>query len=113
MDGVLYKAANASALLPTGRLDRPKALTPVLAVQAPGALGDAAIDDAKTQGALGHIIGRLDDRMRDKSKVFMPMEPKAVGQLSGDAPGLGSSRFFQEAQIDVERSRAAVARVDG
>ena len=60
VDRLLDNSPHADALLPSGGLDGPETLAPLLALCAAGALGDASIDHAKAQGAFGDIVGRVD-----------------------------------------------------
>jgi len=69
VDGLLDKAEHGPALLPAGGLDRPETLTPLLALASPGYLGNAPIDHAKAQSALGDIVGRLNAGTSDKGEV--------------------------------------------
>ncbi len=96
VNGLLDKAAHTPALLPTGGLDGPEPLTPLLALASSCTLGNTPVDHAKTQRALSDIVGRLYIRTGDKGEVFSAVGAKALGQLGRGPPGLGSSGFLQE-----------------
>ena len=94
LDSLLYEMTHADALLPAGGLYGPETLTPLLALASSRTLGDAPVDHAKTQGAFGHIIGRLDVGAGDKGEIGPTVGAEALGQGRRRAPGLGSSSLL-------------------
>ena len=118
MDGLLYETTHADALLTAGGLYGPETLTPLLALAPSRALGDAPVDHAKTQGAFGDIVGRLDVGAGDKGEIVPTVGAEALGQDRRRAPGLGSVEPFVENRLgsapdDAGRFPVRVDRVDG
>ena len=71
VDGLLDKTTHADALLATGFAYSPKSLTPLRSFAPSRSLGDAPINDTKTQGALRDIVGRFDVGAGDKGEVVV------------------------------------------
>ncbi len=82
------------SFLRTGGHRGPDALTPLSSRKPSGALSDASVDDAESQGAFGHIVGGIDLGVGDKGEVFLAVVSKAFRQCSGIPTGIGSFGHF-------------------
>ena len=82
------------SFLRTGGHRGPDTLTPLSSRQPSGALSDASVDDAESQGAFGYIVGGINLGICDKGEVFLSMFSKAFRQCSGIPTSLCSFGHF-------------------
>ena len=96
---------------PAGGLYGPEALTPLLALAPSRTLGNAPVDHAKTQGAFGHIVGRLDVGASDKGEIGPTIGAETLGQGRRRAPAWVRRAFWRKSSRICFRRRWKVAGV--
>ena len=94
LDGTGDEGEGTTSFLRTSGHRGPDTLTPLSSRQPSGALSDASVDDAESQGAFGYIVGGINLGICDKGEVFLSMFSKAFRQCSGIPTSLCSFGHF-------------------